>query len=88
MSINDARVEVLTSKISLSIEESWGRIVDIEKNEFIIMFAHDDILLPNYLKNINNLINQYPHAKLYQTNGELIDDNGALIRKMPANKRD
>lgn len=81
MSINDARVEVLTSKISLSIEESWGRIVDIEKNEFIIMFAHDDILLPNYLKNINNLINQYPHAKLYQTNGELIDDNGALIRK-------
>ena len=79
--INDARVKVFTSETSLSIEDSWGRIVDIEKNEFITMLAHDDILLPNFLKNINNLINQHPEAKLYQTNGELIDNTGSRIRQ-------
>ena len=80
-SLQDKRVKISASQDSLSIEDSWGRITDIEKFEFITMFAHDDILLPDFLKNINILINQYPDAKLYQTNGELIDNNGSLIRK-------
>lgn len=80
-SIDDARVKVSTSASSLSIEDSWGRIADIEKCEFITMFAHDDILLPEFLKNIDDLVSQYPDAKLYQTNGELIDNEGSLIRQ-------
>lgn len=80
-SINDTRVKVSTSLNSLSIEDSWGRILELNKNEFITMFAHDDILLPNFLKNINNLINLYPDANLYQVNGELIDHRGSLIRE-------
>ncbi len=80
-SIKDERVKVSVSENSLSIEDSWGRITNIDKCEFTVMFAHDDILLPDFLKNINGLINQYPDAKLYQTNGELVDEKGALIRK-------
>lgn len=80
-SIDDARVKVSISENPLSIEDSWGRIADIDKCEFITMFAHDDILLPEFLKNIDNLINQYPNAKLYQTNGELIDIKGSIIRQ-------
>ncbi len=80
-SIQDKRVKVSTSESSLSIEDSWGRITGIKKLEFITMFAHDDVFLPNFLKNINILINRYPDANLFQTNGELIDNNGNLIRK-------
>ena len=80
-SIDDTRIKVSTSLNSLSIEDSWGRIVEANKNEFITMFAHDDILLPNFLMNINNLINLHPDANLYQVNGELIDDNGSVIRE-------
>lgn len=80
-SITDARVKVSTSASSLSIEDSWGRIADIEKCEFITMFAHDDILFPEFLENVDNLINQFPDAKLYQANGELIDGEGSLIRQ-------
>ena len=79
--IDDARIKVSTSASSLSIEDSWGRIAGIEKCEFITMFAHDDILLPEFLKNIDDLVSQYPDAKLYQTNGELIDNEGSLIRQ-------
>lgn len=80
-SIDDARVIVSVSKDPLSIEDSWGRIVNIDKSEFITMFAHDDILFPEFLENIDSLIRKYPDAKLYQTNGELIDYKGSLIRE-------
>jgi glycosyltransferase involved in cell wall biosynthesis len=80
-SINDARVKVSISVNPLSIEDSWGRIADIGKCEFITMFAHDDILLPKFLENIDDLINQYPDANLYQTNGEFIDNKGSVIRQ-------
>lgn len=80
-SINDKRVKISVSENTLSIEDSWRRVTDIDKCEFMTVFAHDDILLPNFLINIHNLIIQYPDAKLFQANGELIDENGAVIRK-------
>ena len=80
-SIDDPRVKVSTSGTSLSIEDSWGRITGIDKCEFITMFAHDDVLLPDFLENIDGLISEHPGAKLYQTNGELIDKEGFLVRR-------
>jgi glycosyltransferase involved in cell wall biosynthesis len=80
-SIDDVRVKVSVSNDPLNIEDSWGRIANIDKSEFITMFAHDDILFPEFLENIDGLIRKYPDAKLYQTNGELIDNKGSLIRE-------
>lgn len=86
-SIDDVRVRVSASESPLSIEDSWGRIVKTDKCEFLTMFAHDDILLPEFLENVDSLIDQYPDANLYQVNGEFIDNKGSVIRQFQPTNR-
>lgn len=80
-SLNDPRIILLPSEIPLSIEESWGRITGIQKNEFITLIGHDDVLDPHYLVTMDALIDRHPGASLYQTHYRFIDARGNLIRR-------
>lgn len=79
-SLSDDRIFIFPATKSLSIEENWGRILGLEKNEFITLIGHDDILHPDYLQEMVELINQYPDASLYQTHFNYINSEGNLIR--------
>lgn len=79
-SLNDPRIIVYPSQKLLPIEENWGRIVAISKNKFMTLIGHDDLLEPDYLQMINELINKFPDASLYQTHFKYIDDKGKIIR--------
>lgn len=78
--VKDTRIKIFSSRESLSIEENWARILEVQKNEFITLIGHDDILDPHYLETMNELINQYPDASLYQTHFRFIDSAGQKIR--------
>lgn len=78
--LNDPRIIVHSSDKSLTIEENWGRVSGIAKNEFITLIGHDDILDPHYLQIMDDLINKYPDASLYQCHFNFIDSNGNNIR--------
>lgn len=78
--LNDERITLYPSLNDLSIVENWARILSIKKNEFITLIGHDDILYPNYLSDIIELIKQYPDAGLYQTHFNYIDAKGKLIK--------
>lgn len=80
-SIQDNRIVIYTSDKSLSIEENWGRIVNTPKNEFITLIGHDDLLHPDFLKEMNLLIDKHPTASLYQSHFNYIDSKGNLIRR-------
>lgn len=79
-SLKDERIIIYPSPTPLSIEDNWGRIVTIDKNEYITLIGHDDILKPCYLKKIDELINKFPDATLYQTHFSFIDSKGKKIR--------
>ncbi len=79
-SIGDHRIQIIPSLIPLSIEDNWGRITTVEKNEFITLIGHDDILNANFLQTIEELIQHYPEASLYHTHFNLIDAKGNIIR--------
>lgn len=79
-SLNNKKIIIYPSDKPLSIEENWARIKDVPKNEFITLIGHDDILLPDFLGNIDRLLNQYPSAGLYHTHFNFIDANGKVIR--------
>lgn len=79
-SIKDNRIKIIPSDKSLTIEENWGRIKDVEKNEFITLIGHDDILNPNFLAVIDQLVNLNPEASLYHTHFNFIDAKGNTIR--------
>jgi hypothetical protein len=78
--INDSRVKVFPSSSSLPIEQNWGRILDVPKNEFITLIGHDDVLEPHYLHTMQQLIEKYPDASLYQAHFNYIDAAGSVIR--------
>ena len=88
-SVEDPRVRIWTSPTSLSIEESWARVKNIEKCEFMTLIGHDDILDPTYLSAICSLIERLPDAGLYQTGSRLINSDGRKIRScLPVAERE
>ncbi|HUQ67216.1 MAG TPA: glycosyltransferase [Flavitalea sp.] len=80
-SLNDSRISIYPATRPLTIEENWSRIVTIPKNEFITLIGHDDILFPEYLQLMENLITKHPDASLYQTHFTYIDSDGKQIRQ-------
>ncbi|HEY8688006.1 MAG TPA: glycosyltransferase family 2 protein [Chitinophagaceae bacterium] len=79
-SLNDERIIIYPSTTPLSIEENWGRIVTIPKNEYITLIGHDDILKADYLKVMDGLICEFPDATLYQTHFAYINSKGKITR--------
>src|SRR5690349_8749851 len=80
-SIKDSRIILYESPRSLTIEENWARITKIKKNEFITLIGHDDLLGPDYLSIMDELIRRFPDASLYQSYFNFIDNNGREIKK-------
>lgn len=84
---NDSRIKIIPSAESLSIEENWERALGIEKNEFITLIGHDDLLGPFYLEEMDRLIQAHPDASLYQSHFNFIDAKGAMLKPcMPMNE--
>ena len=79
-SLGDPRIKIIAADRPLSIEENWARIRTLEKNEYITLIGHDDLLDPDYLEVMDAMIKQYPDASLYQTHFRLIDSKGGVIR--------
>jgi len=79
-SVNDERIKIYPAEQPLSIEDNWARIRSIQKNEFITLIGHDDLLDKNYLTVMNDLIGRHPNASLYQAHFRYIDSTGKTIR--------
>jgi glycosyltransferase involved in cell wall biosynthesis len=80
-SLRDERIILIRSERSLTIEENWARITTIQKNEFITLIGHDDLLEPHYLSTMDKLVQANPDASLFQSHFTYIDAQGAVIRR-------
>lgn len=79
-SLREDRVIIHESATPLSIEANWSRIQYIDKNEFITLIGHDDILDYHYLETMNDLILKHPSASLYQAHFQYINEGGSVLR--------
>ncbi len=79
-SYQDPRITIVPAPTDLSIEENWARILDLELLEYMTVMGHDDVLYPDFLKEMVRLITAAPDASLYQSHFHLIDENGKIIR--------
>lgn len=80
-SVPDERILLLPSERPLNIEENWRRISSLQKNEFMTMIGHDDLLRPDYLEIMHGLVQKQPSATLFQAHFNYIDAQGREIRK-------
>lgn len=76
----DGRIRLHTSSAPLSIAESWARVKDVTKQEYMTLIGHDDLLGPDFLETIKGLIERHPDSALYQTGARLINSEGKTIR--------
>ena len=77
-SLKDPRIKILPSSRFLSIGENWNRIKSVPRKEWMIIVGHDDIMKPNFIQVIDNLIEKHPKASLYQTHFDYINDLGKV----------
>lgn len=78
--LNDSRIKLYTTPHNLGIAKNWRRSLTISKGEFMTFFGQDDIMDPNYLKVMDELIQREPAASLYFAHFRFIDHNGELLR--------
>ena len=83
-SLKDPRIVFYPSDKPLSIEENWGRIKTIPRNEWMTIIGHDDLLHPDYIKIMKALILEQPDASLYAPHFNFIDAAGNVIRTSKA----
>lgn len=79
-SLTDSRIILWTSNEPLSIVDSWLRIKELDKREYMTLIGHDDSFAPGFLAAIKELIDFYPNAALYYTGSRLINSDGKKIR--------
>jgi len=79
-SLKDSRIVIHESGEPLSIEENWGRIINVKKNMFITLIGHDDILYPDFLAVMDRQLKSNPDASLYHTHFNYINENGTIMR--------
>jgi glycosyltransferase involved in cell wall biosynthesis len=78
--LEDTRLQIQRSDKKLTIEQNWHRIISVQKNEFMTVIGHDDILSRDYLEQMQQLIARHPEASLYQSHYSYIDASGQTLR--------
>ena len=73
-------ITIYTSATTLTIEQNWARALQVPTHEFITLIGHDDILAPQFLATIQQLISQHPMATLYHTHFNFITASGGILR--------
>lgn len=79
--LGDLRIKIIPAVRYLSMEDNWGRILDLDLPEFLCIFCHDDPMYPGYLEEIAQLIQAEPDATLYHTAFDFI---GSKLHAKPA----
>lgn len=82
---DDKRITIFEANADLGIYDNWHRVHELLLSrkivaEFCTIIGYDDILYPEFLETINNLISENPSASLYQTHFDLIDVKGSVLR--------
>ena len=78
--LQNSKVSIQASDLNLDILQNWGRIKDLNKNDYMTILGYDDVLEKTFLSTINNLINYHPEASLYHTHFNYIDSKSAFIK--------
>lgn len=78
-SFNDSRIIIVPTTEFLSIEDNWARILELDLAEYLTTLCHDDVLHPEFLEEIVNLIQLHPAATLYHTRVNVIDAQGGIV---------
>ena len=67
---------------SIDVVNNWNICLSYSSGDYIICIGDDDRLLPNCLKDVNELINNYPNLDVYHLQTQIIDEEGRVVKNL------
>lgn len=64
---------------AINVVDNWNKCLDYASGEYIICMGDDDRLLPDCLKNYDELISKFPQLDVYHAWTQIIDENSVVI---------
>ena len=81
---NDARFIYRRNEVNIgnmSLVSHWNLLVDMCDSEYLIMASDDDIYYPEFLQEIDLLVQKHPKVDLLRARVEFIDELGNVEKK-------
>lgn len=87
--ISDLRIKYYKNEIGFGAEhvvDNWNKCLEYATGDYIICMGDDDMLKPNCLQDLAELIDRFPRKDVYYSRTELIDEEGNVIEVTPLRK--
>jgi len=81
-SLGDPRVTYIRNEQNLRPSKNYRKCVSLMQTEFAVLMGCDDIMLPNYVRRVHELIEQFPDADIVQPGVQVIDGEGTVYRPL------
>jgi glycosyltransferase involved in cell wall biosynthesis len=82
----DGRIQLVQfGPNAVSQAENWNRAIQLAQTQYVSMFGHDDIMMPDLLARQIQMMNDNPSMVMVFAQGPLIDENGELLRSRRGN---
>jgi len=81
-SLGDPRVTYIRNEQNLRPSKNYRKCVSVMQTEFAVLMGCDDIMLPNYVRRVHELIEQFPDADIVQPGVQVIDGEGTVYRPL------
>ena len=80
----DNRIKFVRNESNLGLFKNYNRCLDLAQGEYIKTFAQDDLLHPECLSKMVDVLDNHPSVKLVTSMRILIDSNGESIKSQRA----
>ncbi|MGG7509619.1 glycosyltransferase family 2 protein [Plantibacter sp. YIM 135249] len=81
-SLGDERITYIRNEVNLRPSKNYRKCVTLMSGEFSVIMGCDDVMLPNYVRRVGELIRQFPDASIIQPGVAVIDENGERSRPL------
>src|SRR5687768_14725017 len=80
--LGDPRIRYVRNEQNVGVTASFQRCIELAEAEYMTIAGCDDLLRPNYVKEIAALQRQFPEASYIQPGVEVIDESGETVRPL------
>jgi glycosyltransferase involved in cell wall biosynthesis len=76
----DSRIDYIRNEHNIGMIANFNRLIDLTQTDFLMLLPDDDLLYPDYLRSVIEILEQNPRAGLVHTAFDEIDI-GSRVRK-------
>lgn len=79
VSIGDPRIDYVRQPQNVGINANFQQCIDMATGDWLTIFGCDDIMLPNYVSRVKDLISSYPDSTWIQPGVRVINGDGQPV---------